>query len=182
MLAEYVQDFVYVSPFFTAGIELAVRIGACTAFSETVIGFRVDGLFSSYQGKVFLAVAYILSALHDDGAQAQLYQTQGGKQSAGTGSHNDNLRLVRHIVIDGFLILLLFRQLVEISTHGQVYEDGSLACINAAFQNARSRNVACAHSFLLYEVFFYALFVGCNLRQHAQLVFLYHWVSFYIYI
>ena len=28
-VAEYVQDFVYVPPFFTAGIELAVRIGAC---------------------------------------------------------------------------------------------------------------------------------------------------------
>ena len=167
MLAEYVQYFIYVSPLFTAGIELAVRIGSRAAFSETVIGFRVDGLLPSYQGKVFFAVAHILSAFHYDGAQTKLYQTQGGEQPAGAGSYNNDLRLVRHIMIDGFLILLLFRHLIEIGAHGQVYEDGPLACIDAAFQNSYGRNVACVQPFLLYEVFFYALFVGCDFRQHA---------------
>ena len=79
MLAEYVQYFVYISPFLAAGVELAVRVSSRAPFSETVIGFRVDGLFPSYQGEVFFAVAYVLAALHDDGAQAEFYQAQGGE-------------------------------------------------------------------------------------------------------
>jgi hypothetical protein len=49
--------------------------------------------------QVFLAFPYVLSTLHNDGAQTELYQSQGGEESSGTGAYHYYLGLSFYIII-----------------------------------------------------------------------------------
>lgn len=84
MLTEDIQNLVYIAALFAACVQLAIRVGSGTSLSEAVIGLRVDELLAADLRQVFLAFPYVLSTLHNDGAQTELYQSQGGEESSGT--------------------------------------------------------------------------------------------------
>ena len=104
--------------------------------------------------QVFFSVAYILSTLYDDWTESQFYQSQRSKQSAGTGTHDNNLWFVFYILIDSRLVFIVFGHFVQIYPYIQIDEDGSLPGINAALQDTCRINIPHIQSFFLYEVLF----------------------------
>ena len=99
MLTEDIQNLVYIAALFAACVQLAIRVGSGTSLSEAVIGLRVDELLAADLRQVFLAFPYVLSTLHNDGAQTELYQSQGGEESSGTGAYHYYLGLSFYIII-----------------------------------------------------------------------------------
>ena len=154
MLAEYIQYLVYIPAFFATGIKLSIRISACTSFTETIIGFRIYSMLPADLSQVFFSVAYILSTLYDDWTESQFYQSQRSKQSAGTGTHDNNLWFVFYVLIDSRLVFIVFGHFVQIYPYIQIDEDGSLPGINAALQDTCRINIPHIQSFFLYEVLF----------------------------
>ena len=98
-MAEDVQNLVYIATLLTACVQLAIRVGSGTSLSEAVIGLRVNELLAADLRQVFLAFSYVLSTFHNDGAQPQLYQSQGGKKSSGAGTYHYHLGLSFYIII-----------------------------------------------------------------------------------
>ena len=99
MLAEDVQNLVYITALFAACVQLAIRVGSGTSLSEAVIGLRVDELLAADLRQVFLAFPYVLSTFHNDGAQTELYQAQSGEESSGTGAYHYYLVFSFYIII-----------------------------------------------------------------------------------
>src|SRR6476620_5481994 len=56
------QDPEYIASFAAAGIQLAIAIGTCPTFSETIIAFGVDPSFFVNGGQVAAAGTHIFSS------------------------------------------------------------------------------------------------------------------------
>lgn len=67
MLAENVQNLVYIASFLAAGIKLAVRIGAGSSFAEAVVRFGIDCMFTADLCQILFAVAHVFATFHNDG-------------------------------------------------------------------------------------------------------------------
>ena len=70
MLAEHVEDFLHVAPFFRACVEFSIREGTCPTLPKTVVALRVDLLVACDGSQVALALMHIFSPLHHNGAQS----------------------------------------------------------------------------------------------------------------
>src|SRR3712207_5229573 len=174
MLAEHVQDFVRVSPFFAAGIELPVGVGARPSLSETVIRFGVYDMFTVDLRKVFLPLAYILSAFYDNGAQTEFDKAQGCEQPARTGTHYDNLWLSFYVGVVRMRVFIVLRNFANVRPYLQVDEHGALPRVDAPLQYPDGSHLVQSDSFLFRQIFFQSLLVGGRFGENAQLVFLYH--------
>ena len=72
VLAKHVQDFLHIAALLAPRVEFAVGISPRAALAETVVALAVHLVFARDFGQVQLAVAHVLSALHDDGPAARL--------------------------------------------------------------------------------------------------------------
>lgn len=148
MLAEYVQNLIYTSPFLASCIEFAVTISTGSTFTETVVALTIYLLSLGNVREVLLAFAHILASLQHDRTITQFYQAQGSKETARSLTHNDNSRSAAHIRIFGMDILVVLRKFVDISTHLQVDEDGALTGIDASLQTLTWLSVLTSNPFL----------------------------------
>ena len=171
MLTKHVEYLVHVAPLFAAGIEFAVAVGTCPTLAEAIIALRVNLLGLGNERHVALAVAHILSALKDDGTQTELYQAQGGKQSARSLTDNDNLRPPAHVGIVGADEVFILRQFVDIDAHLQVDHHRALSGVNAAAQHAHTAHAVGCESFLLGKISDEVLLRVSHFGQHTYLVF-----------
>ena len=174
MLTEHVQNLLYRAALLGTGVQLAVAISTCPTLAEAVVALGVHLLRLRDLRQVFLALVNILATLQHNGAKAQLYQPEGSKQSTGTCPHDDDLRTVRHVGIDRRHILVLLGLFVDVGTHLQVDIDGALAGIDAAAQDADSRQRPHVEAILVGQPCLQGLLVGSHLRQHAYLILLCH--------
>lgn len=174
MLAKHIQYLVYTAPLLASGVEFAVGIGTGTSFPETIVALAIHFLCFGDERKVFLALSHILSTLYHNGTKPLLYQPQGGKQSAGAGSHHNDRLPVPHIGIVGMHILVVLWQFIDIGTHLQIDENGALAGIHTFLQHTDMLECAYIQSFLLGEMLFDTFFLVCHLRQYSKLIFFYH--------
>ena len=107
MLTKDIQDFLYRTAFLRAGIKLAVRIGTGATLTKAVVAVFIYNMFARDTGNVLFAIMNVLSAFHHDGAQAQLYQSQRRKQTAGACSDDNHLGPSFHIGVVNLLENLL---------------------------------------------------------------------------
>ena len=70
VLAKHPQNLLHVAPLLAARVELPVRVGAGSAFAETVVRLRVHCLRARYLRQVALAAAHILAPFYHYRAQA----------------------------------------------------------------------------------------------------------------
>jgi len=167
VLAEYIQNLVYTSSFLAAGVELSVGVSSGAPFTKTVIGFRINFVFPADACQVGLAVAYVLSAFHNDRAQSEFDQTQGCKQSSRSGTYYDDLRFSFHIGIFGMHKFVIFRHFVDEYQYFQIDVNGPLACIDASLQDAYGLNGTDVYSLFTADILFDTLFAGCLFGQNS---------------
>ena len=167
VLAEHVQNLVHAATLLAARIQLAVGVSSRTSFTETVVRFRVHLVFTADAGKIRLAVAHVLSALHHHRTQSQLYQTQGSKQTARSGSHHNHLRLSLHVAVFRPYKLLLGRRFVDEHLYLQVYVNRPLAGVDAPFQYPYGVYGTNVEPLFTAHVLLDMLFAGCLLGQNS---------------
>lgn len=167
VLAEHVQNLVHAATLLAARVQLAVGVSSRTSLAEAVVRFRVHLVLTADAGKIRLAVAHVLSALHHYRTQSQLYQAQGSKQTARSGTHHNHLRLTLHVAVFRPYELLLGRRFVDEHLYLQVYEDGPLAGIDASFQHPYGVDGTNVEPLLAAHVLFDMLFAGCLLGQNS---------------
>ena len=92
-------------------------------------------MFGAYACDVLLALAHVLAPLHHYGAKAKFYEAQCGKQSTGTCTHHDDRLGLADVGIIYGVEKPALRFLAHEGTHRKVHEDGTLACINTAFEH-----------------------------------------------
>ena len=174
MLAKNVQNLVYTSPFLASGIEFAVTISTGSTFTETVVALPIHFLGFGNVRKVLLAFAHIFSPFQYDRTVTQFYQAQRSEEAARSLTHNNNTRSAAHIGIFRMNILVVLRKLIDIGTHLQVHEDGTLAGVDASLQH--SHLIQCSHiqSFLLGEITLDAFLACCLFGQNSYLILLNH--------
>ena len=125
--------------------------------------------------KVFLALVHILAPLDDHGAHAALDQPQGGKQPPGACTYNHHLRGTgRQLVVDGVLIGIILRLLVDIHPHLEVDENGTLAGVDAALEHPHGLDGAGVDSLLSGYAGLDVLLACRLLGRQSQLVFVCH--------
>ena len=174
MLTEYIQYFIDTTTFLASSIEFAIAIGSSTALTKTVVALTIHLLCLGDVAEVFLALTHILASLQHDRAITQLYQSQGGKETAGSLSHHNDTWATAHIGIFGVNILVVLRKLIDVSTHLQIDEDGTLACIDASLQHTHLVQSSDIQAFLLGEITLDAFLTSCLFGQNPDLVFLNH--------
>ena len=157
---------------------LAVGVGSRAAFAEAVVRLGVHGLCAADLGQVFLALAHVLAALHHHGAQAQLDEAQGGKEAAGTGTHDDDLRASFHVGVVRMLVFVVLGHFVDVGPHGEVHEDRPLAGVDAPLQDAGGVEGSLVKAFLAYEIGFQSLFFSRQglSRVRDRLSIVVHWL------
>ncbi|CDB09426.1 putative uncharacterized protein [Bacteroides sp. CAG:633] len=160
MLAEDVKYLVHIAALLATGVQLAVGVGSCATFAEAVVRLRVYRLRAAYLGKVFFAFAYVLAALYHNGAQSQFDEAQGGEESAGAGTYDDDLGATFYIVVYGVLVFVVFGHFVDVGTYGEVDKHCPLAGIDAPLQDTGGVEGFLVKAFLVYEVGFQLLFVS----------------------
>ena len=117
---------------------------------------------------------HTLSALHHHRTHTQFYQSQGGKQSTRTCTHNDCLRASFHVRIVRLHIFIVLGQFIHIHPHFQVHIDGALTGINAPLQHTNRLYRSCRQSLLFLQEMLNSLFAGSHFGQHPYLKFLCH--------
>ena len=152
MLAKHVENLLHRPTFLRTGVELPIRVCSCPTLAKAVVALAVHLLCLGDQGEVLLTLVHVLAAFQHDGSATQLDESQGCKQSAGTSTHHNRLLSVAHVGIAGMNILVVFRHLVLIHTHGEVDEDGSLAGVDASLQYPHMVDALPADAFLLADV------------------------------
>ncbi len=79
MLAENVENLIYIAALFAACVKLSVGESACSAFAKRIVRFRIYHMISADEGDVFSAFVYRLSTLHNDRANAKFDKLQGSE-------------------------------------------------------------------------------------------------------
>ena len=174
VLAKHVENLIDITALLGASVELAIRIGACTTLAKAVVTFAVNLLSTGNSCQVLLTVVNILSPFQHNRTQAQLYQSEGCKQTTRSGSYDNNLGTTAHIAILCVLIFIISRHLVDIDTNLQIDKDGALAGINAALQNTHTVASTNVESVLIGQPQLQLLLIGSHLRQYTNLVFAGH--------
>ena len=92
---EALEGAVVVAAFLTACEEFTVGECACAALAEGVVGVGVDALVALYEGDVLATLDNLLATLENNGFDALLNQSQGGKQSRRACADDDNFAPAR---------------------------------------------------------------------------------------
>ena len=174
MLAEDIQNLIDISALLASGEELAIGVGPCPTFTKTIVRLGIYLMFARDTGNVGPSGVYVLSPLHDYRAEAQFYQTECGKQSAGACSDDNDLRPSLYVGIINTREFILWRHFVDEDPYAYVHINRALAGINAALQHSHAFDGACVQSLLTGNVLHDGLFVCRLLRKQAKLVFLNH--------
>ena len=96
---EYLQHLVDRATLYTACIELAVGVSACSTLSETIIGVGVDHARAAQLGLVASTRVDVLAALQHNRLQPQLNQLQGGEEPRRTCSYHRHRSRSAHVGI-----------------------------------------------------------------------------------
>ena len=174
MLTKHVEYLLYRAALLAARVKLAVRVGSCTTLAKAIVTFAIHLLRFGDECQVFLALAHVLATFQYNGAVAQLDELQGSKQSAGPLAHHDNGRSAGHIMILSGLKSLIFWLFVHIHSHLQVHVNGALPGIYRPFEHPDMLDGAHVDAFLTTHILCDAFLVKALLRQHTQLIFIYH--------
>ena len=134
MLNKTFQHVLDIAALVAAGVEFAVRVGACTPFPETPVAVGVHLLGASQLGDVVAAGVDRMTPFDDDGFQAKLQAAQGSEEACRASTDNNDLRaVVAVLVVAG--IVGTGELLTDIDVHRSVVEDASPAGIEAAAEN-----------------------------------------------
>ena len=174
MLTEYIQDLLYRTTLLGAGIQLAIGIGACPTLTKAVVALAINLLGLGNLCQIAFAFTDILAAFQYYRAYAELYQSQGSKQSTRAGTHDNSLWSRGHIRIMGDSIFVLLWLFVDIAAHFQVHEYRPLAGIDAATENAHGNQGADIESVLVSQPTSQRLLIGRHMRLHPYLILLNH--------
>ena len=174
VLAEHAQDFLHRAALLGASVEFAVGVSARAALAKGVVALGVHDVAARDLREVALALMHVLTALHYDGAKAQFNQTQGGKQSARTGTNDDDLRPAFHIGIVHRLEGSRCHGFVNPYAHAQVHEHLALSRIYTAAHNPITADAPRRHTAFGHHLLAKQRIGGGNLRKHPKLKFTYH--------
>ena len=169
--AEYAFD---IPTLLRACVELAVAVCSCAALAEGVIALGIYRMLAADACQVAFAVANVAPALQDDGPYAQLDEAQRSEKSAGASTDDDGLARFRHVGVAKRLEREGRRLLVHPYLKREVDENSALACVDAALQHTDILYCPCVDTFLPCDIFLYCRCARRNLRQHSNLIFLYH--------
>ena len=104
VLAEDAEDALDVATLFGTRIEFSVRESSGSAFSKGVVALTVYDVIARDGCEVFFSCINIASALEDDGAYAEFYESECCEESSGACSYNDGLRGVGDVgIVDGIV-------------------------------------------------------------------------------
>ena len=131
MLTKHTQDFLHIATLLRPRVEFSVRVSTGSAFAKGIIALGVHHMLTGNTSNILATRMHVTPSLQHDGAFAQLYQAQSSKQSAGTGTHNDDRSGIVHLAISHRLECGT-RLLSHINHKGKIDIDGALASINAA--------------------------------------------------
>ena len=141
MLTEDAEDALHVATLFRACIEFAIREGSCPTLSEGIVALAVDDVIARDGSEVFFASIYVASALKDDGADAEFYESEGCKESARSCSDNNGLWGGTDIAIVDALEGQCGGVFVDKDLKGEIDHHLSLSRINAALHSADGMNL-----------------------------------------
>ena len=99
VLYETSQHILDIPALGAAGVELAVGIGACTAFTETPVAFGVHLMCTTQLGDVKTALLHRLSTLDDNGFQPRLEGAESSKEPCRAGTNDNDRRAVVAVAI-----------------------------------------------------------------------------------
>ena len=167
-LTENAQNLFDVAAFFGAGVEFSVGVGTCAAFAERVVAFRIDAVFAGDAGDVLAPFVNVLASLQNDGAAAQFNQTQGGEESTGAGTDDNDGGSVGDVGIVHGSEVQRRSGFVDIDVHAEIDEDGSLARIDAAASNAQGLYGAGVYAPFLRNAADEAIFAVGDVRSDAE--------------
>ena len=125
-------------------------------------------MLARYEGYVLAALVHIFATLKHHGTLAKLYQTQGCKESARTGTYHHHTGGAAHILIADGLEVELGRHFVDVSLDGEVDKNSALAGIDAALAYAQGIDGTHIYAALLrYELLECLLVIG-YVGRHTQ--------------
>ena len=125
-------------------------------------------MLARYEGNVLAALVHIFAALKHHGTLAKLYQTQGGKESARTGTYHHHTGGTAHILVADGLEVELGRHFVDVGLDGEVDKYGALAGIDAALAYAQGIDGTHIYAALLRYVLLECLLVIGYVGRHTQ--------------
>ncbi len=141
MLHKTFQHVAHIATLGAAGIEFAVGIGACTAFSKAPVAVRVDPLLASDGGDVVFALRDVLSPIKDDRPQPHLQSPQGCKETRRTGTHDDDRRTGMAVAIVAVEVGRDILLPCPVDLDSRVIDQPPSARVKAAAQNSHMGEV-----------------------------------------
>ena len=141
-LAENAENLIGVASFLAARIEFPVRISPCATFSKGVVALGIYFVLARDEGNIFAPFANIFSALEHHGAQSELDEAQGGKESTRTCAHHNDALGVGNILIRHLLIIESWRLFIDVYIERKIHENGTLARIDAPLANVNGLDSA----------------------------------------
>ena len=149
VLAEADEDTLHRAAFLTAGVEFAVGEGARATLAEAVVRLRVDRAAADDVGDVTFAFVHLAATLHDDGAYAQLDESEGGEESAGSGADHDGSGSAGDVTQFDVGEERFGRLLVEEGAEGDIDVDRALSGVDRSFKDAQGTR--CVARLALYD-------------------------------
>jgi hypothetical protein len=146
VLTKHAQYFLHRTTFLGAGIQLTVGIGPCPTLAKGVVALGVYDVFAGDTGKVALAFVDVFATLNNYRPQAKFYQAQGCKQTARTGSYDDNCRTAFDRRIVHRLELCFADRFVKPQAQAEVHKHLPLAGIYTATHYPKALYPARPHS------------------------------------
>ncbi len=103
MLAKYLQNLFDRTSFFAPGVQFTVGVCTGAAFTETIVGIRVDPSFPVYGYHIEPPAIDIFTTLEDDRLQSKLDKFQSSKQTGRAGTDHNHTGSRRNIAVDHWL-------------------------------------------------------------------------------
>ena len=167
VLTENVKNLIYRPTLFGTRIEFAVRVGSRPTLTEAIVAFRVNSLVLANECQILLSFVDVFASFHDNRTQSQLNESQGSKQSARTGSHDNDLWALADIVIRCSYVFIILWLFVDIDTNLQINKNSTFTGIDATFEDADAGDGALVKALFCSKIAAKCLFIGCNMRLYS---------------
>ena len=165
--AENFERLAVVAAFFRAREELAVGIGARSAFAESVVRFRIYRAVAVDPGDVPFARRDVSSAFEYDRAQAAFDQPQRGEQSGRPRSDADDRRATPDLrIIEAHRRRSLFS--VDIDLYAEVDADLAAARVDRTANDAYQCDPGLRNGYPVGDQRQVTGLVGCLFRREFQ--------------
>ena len=165
--AENFERLAVVAAFFRAREELAVGIGARSAFAESVVRFRIYRAVAVDPGDVPFARRDVSSAFEYDRAQAAFDQPQRGEQSGRPRSDDDDRRATPDLrIIEAHRRRSLFS--VDIDLYAEVDADLAAARVDRTANDAYQCDPGLRNGYPVGDQRQVTGLVGCLFRREFQ--------------